>query len=398
MQKTFHVVVMLLSALCAVIGQTVVVQPAQAAPRQIVLVVAEGLNPQLVDFGTAYVKTAFEQGATVAFDELKAQGKAQPAGAEALAGLKGILKTAAANGYKTGLVTTEDVTKTAPLFFDLPEGEGGANSLVQGTTFDIIAGGGRSHFMEAKKAWTDAGNSALFDTEAMDQELKGKTLALQSDAALGYALDRDPDKEASFAELVTLALQALSADDAPFILVVHDTLLTRALAAKDTPAAMEQYRELDAIIADILGTREGLEKPENFGLAVLATGGATVPRFTTELPNERSDAFYILSGLPLSYAKAGLTLEKADEAKLAAFSDPATGKYKGWKLSAENRAALLAGTMTPEAALRASYEPALKISFEPVTAQPMLYTVGLDVAGDLAQTLRMIASAKPAGQ
>lgn len=374
----------------ALLGAAIAVpmRAVHAAPRQIVVVVAEGLNPQLIDFGTAYTKTAYEEGTTVAFDTLKAEGKSSPVGADIVANMKGILKTAAANGYRTGLVTTEDVSKVAPLFYDVA----GNASAIASANFNFLSGGGRTGFSaEAAKTIVDGGGTTIMDVEAMDADIKGKTLVLQSDAGLNYALDRDVEKEAGFAEQVTLALQTLSADDAPFFLVVHDTLLKKALDAKDTPAAVEQFRELDGIVADILGNREA--NGEQFAMALVATGAGATPRFTTELPNQRSDAFYILSQLPMSYGKAGTTLQGADDAKMTDF---ATNQYKGWKLSPENKAAIAAGTMTPEAALRASYEPALNIAFEPVAATPMVHVVGMDAGNDLVGALKNLASMKPA--
>jgi hypothetical protein len=60
--------------------------------------------------------------------------------------------------------------------------------------------------------------------------------------------------------------------------------------------------------------------------------------------------------------------------------------YKGWKPSDANRAALLAGTMTGEAALRASYEPALKIAYDAAPAATTVWTVGWP--GDFAASLK----------
>lgn len=377
----------------------------QAAPQQVVVVVAEGLSPQVLDLGTAYIKTAYGDNTSVAFDDFKAQAKTATASADTLQALKGVLQTAAANGYKTGLVTTGDVTTVAPLFYNVAGDNSAAiaSALVNDAKLDFIAGGGRAHFVpqstpgskrtdtfDAAKTLTGTGGSVFFDVQAMENEAKGKTLALQSNGELNYLIDRDAEQEANFSELVTLALQTLSVDDAPFILVVHDTLINKALAARDTPALVEQFRELDGILADIAGFAEN--NPDKFGIALVTPGAASAPRFTTQLPNEQVNSFYTISGLPMSYTRAGAALTGADEKKLTTF---ATDSYKGWTLSDENRAAVLAGTMTPEAALRASYEPALKIAYEPATAQPLAWTVGFDAAGNIAQALQTIAATKP---
>jgi hypothetical protein len=264
---------------------------------------------------------------------------------------------------------------------------------VAGTDFGIIAGGGRANAGNAAQQVKAAGGTAMLGVEGLNEEPKGKVLALQADNALTWNLDRDGETESGFGELVTLALQTLSADDQPFFLIVHDTLLAKALNAKDTPAALEQFKELDGILGDIVGTREGVEKPEDFAIAVLTTGGALSPKFTTELPNERSEALYIVSALPMSYAKAGMTLKGADEAKLKDF---AANTYKGWMLKDEVRGEIVAGKTMPESAIRASYEPALKIAFEPAQTGAMVWASNLNLGADVAQSLQAIAATKPA--
>lgn len=96
----------------------------------------------------------------------------------------------------------------------------------------------------------------------------------------------------------------------------------------------------------------------------------------------------------MSYDKAGSTLVGANDEKLTEF---ATDEYKGWKLSSENRAAILAGTLTPEAAIRDSYEPALQIGYDGPNAPSLAYAIGLE-AGDAAQVLNQIAATKPKTQ
>ncbi|HEY0075764.1 MAG TPA: hypothetical protein VGB77_16810 [Abditibacteriaceae bacterium] len=349
--------------------------------------VSEGVSPQAVDFGRVYLKTAYDQGATVAFDTIKDNSKSMSANADTLGNLKGILKTAAQNGYKTGLVTTEDALKTGAMFY------GTTPENVAVADFGIIAGGGRANAGNAAQQIKAVGGTAMMDVEGLNEEPKGKVLALQADHALTWNLDRDGETESGFGELVTLALQTLSADDQPFFLIVHDTLLAKALNAKDTPAALEQFKELDGILGDIAGTREGLEKPEDFAIAVLTTGGALSPKFTTELPNERAEALYIVSALPMSYAKAGTTLKGADEAKLKDF---AANTYKGWMLKDEVRGEIVAGKTMPESAIRASYEPALRIAFEPAQTGAMVWASNLNLGADVAQSLQTIAATKPA--
>jgi hypothetical protein len=364
-----------------------------AAPRQIVLVVAEGLSQPVTEFGTSYIRKADEDAeATTSFDSFKETGKVQTGGAIAIDSFKGLLEAAQASGYKTGLVTTADVTQVAPLFYDLPAGDAAAtaNTLAGETAFNVVAGGGRSHFGDdLTGAFKAAGGTVYSNPDGFDEEAKGKILALQSDNELSYAIDRVQEDEASLGDLVTLAADALGGENnAPYLLVVHDTLLAKALNGGDSPAVVEQFRELSNITADLLARRD-----ENSDLAVvvLGTGGTQVPRFVTQNPAERSNALFILSNLPLSFARAGSTLTGATDEKIDDFS---TEQYKGWKISPEARAALLAGTLQPEKAIRESYEPALKLSYAPGENQATVYTAGIDTAGSLVETLQKWAGAK----
>jgi hypothetical protein len=375
---------------------------AQAAPRQIVLVVADGINPATTDLFSNYVKKTFEQDEVTGLESLKAKSKTSIAAPAGLSAFNGLLATAANNGYKTGIVTTGDVTTVAPLFYGWPDSGDAAKQFVD-AKFDFIAGGGRAHFvpqgtpgslrkdnLDLAKNLQAAGGSAFFNVDALADEAKGKVLALQSDTDLSYALDRSEEDEASFDDLVAQALDTLGNEDAPFVLVVHDTLLAKSLAAHDTPAAAEQFHQLNGLVDSLIDRRE--QAPQDFAVAVLTTGGTTIPRFTTGAANEQKDAFFILSNLSLSFSKAAASLKGADAATLDEF---ATEKYAGWKLTADKRTALLAGTLNPETALRASYEPALKIEYAPATPQATVLSLGLPPADDLAQALKAAASHKP---
>ncbi|HEX8834366.1 MAG TPA: hypothetical protein VF719_09195, partial [Abditibacteriaceae bacterium] len=167
-------------------------QPASAAPRQIVLVVAEGLNPQTIELGNAYLKKAYEADDAPSFDQLKVKGKPQNIGADALASFRGLLATAATNGYRTGIVTTGDVTKVAPLFYGISADTTDLAGAIVDAKFDFIAGGGRSHFLPQGIAGSTradaidlgqklkaAGGTPYFDVDSLENESTGKVLALQ---------------------------------------------------------------------------------------------------------------------------------------------------------------------------------------------------------------------------
>ena len=104
-------------ATLALLCTAIVARPASAQnlPKRAVIVIADGLSPQLVSFGGAYTKTAYGVETEVAFDGLA--GSAKPLAGDALGAMKDLLLNAGAKGYRTGLVTTADVTKVAPIFY-----------------------------------------------------------------------------------------------------------------------------------------------------------------------------------------------------------------------------------------------------------------------------------------
>lgn len=343
---------------------------AQAAPRQMVLIVAEGLNPQTIEIGTRYVKKAAgddENASGVA--ALRTQGASGAAPAEPVASLKGLLASAKASGYRTGLVSTGDVSRDAAMLLGTPEGD--TSALSGPGSPDVLEGGGRASFSAEQRAALGQGNTMFENGAAFEQAdaaVKGKLIALQAESDLSYAIDRDPESQAGLADMASLAIDTLAGkDDAPFLLVVHDTLLGKALQQKDTPAAFEQFKELDSIVSDVL-TRRG--DKSSLGVALLAGGGTLAPRAN----GDESNALFIVSGLQKSFGGAGKYLQGADAARLTQFAEQ---DYAGWAITEAQRTALLAGTLDGEAAVRASYEPAIGITFEPVASAPTLYALGV---------------------
>jgi hypothetical protein len=321
--------------------------------------------------------------------------------------MRGLLKNASANGYKTGLITTGDVSKAAALFYDV-SGDDVANTLVSSTRFDFLAGGGRANFVprstvgSTRKDEIDlaatlrkAGGTAVMDTETAEDatlEIKGKALFLQSDGSMDYALDQRPSVQQSLSVLAATAMDALNgADDTtPYLLVVHDDLVAKALAAKDTPALFGQVRELNTVVDQAVSARAIMETPDDLAVALIGTGGNAAARFTSEEKTQRTNALFITSQLGYSYEGAGRKLKGADADAVTAFT---TDDYKGWKLSASDRASLIAGTLGGETAVRASYEPAIGIAYSTTDVARAVYTLGVDGA-DIVSTLSTMAKTK----
>lgn len=399
MRKLLHGIAIFLTLSGATLGAE---SAAHAAPRQLVVIVAEGLSPKAIELGGSYVKSASlastGEEEPSALSEFTAKAKTITAGDNSLSALRGVLAKAAAKGYKTGFVTTGEVAQVAPLFYDV-SGENIASDLLEKRPFDFAAGGGRAAFatLDAAKKLKAAGGTALLsseDVENTETEVKGKTLVLADEGALPYAADVDPEKDVSLGTLSGLAMNALGGenDDAPYVLIIHDALLSRALENKDTPAFTEEVRELDGIIAEAVGRRESKTDASQMGIALLATGGNVVPRFSSESTTDRSNALYVLSQLPYSYQHAGELLKGANAERITQFTDE---EYKGWKISAEKRAGITAGTVNAETEIRASYEPSIAIAYDMTETPATLYAVGFDVT-NLGETLDALPATKAA--
>jgi hypothetical protein len=233
---------------------------------------------------------------------------------------------------------------------------------------------------------TTAGGTAYLNVESLDDEAKGRTFVLQSESELSYAIDREAEAQAGLDELVTLALDTLAGENnAPFVLVIHEALLGKALAAKDSPAVVEQYHLLDTIVDELLNRQE--ENPE-LAVALIARDGSIAPRFSTDQIAERNNAIFVLTNLPKSYAGAAALLKGATDEVISEF---ASEQYKGWKISAEEKRGIISGALDPETAIRASYEPVVKIGYEAVNAQDVFYASGVGSADEISK----IVSAKP---
>ena len=364
--------------------------PALAAPKQYVVIVAQGTSPQVLSLGKGYFRAAnTDPTLTTSFDALMESGKMAPTTPNAIASMKGLLSTAKAHGFKTGLVTTGDLSQVAPLFYDLTGDTADALGSAQ-AQYDFMGGGGRAQLAGAGAKVKAMGGTYAVNAVEMADDLKGRVLSLQNDGELDYALDRDPSQQASIAEMASLAMDNLG--DAPYVLIVHDDLTKKAIENKDTPALLEQFRELELVASDALSRREA--NPD-LGVALLMTGSQTTPQFIAGTPKPtQDDAFFIVSNLGRSFAGAGAELQGADVAKITQFADPDEGLYRGWKISDVDKAAIAAGTLDPETAIRAAYEPALRMEYAPTAIAPTAYTVGLDASGGLVAALQAAVSVR----
>ncbi len=366
-------------------------QSARAASGTVVIV-AEGLSPQVLSLGKGYLRKADEDAElTTAFDELQDKAKPATVGADALTQLSGLLQSAHDNGYATGLVTTGDVTKVAPLFYSL-QGDVAAGLTAKDAPYEFIAGGGAANLTGAAEKIAALGGTFIASSDGLDGELKGRILAAETPGELHYSLDRDPSQESGLGELATAALDTLAAGNKPFVLVIHDSLIAKAVQNHDTPALFEQFRELNTVVGDTVARRDD---DANLKIAALMTGSAILPTFTTQSPEEQNNAYFVAANLNESFWFAGQSLKGKTVEDITAFADPEAGEYKGWKISEADKEKIAAGTLDAESALRASYEPSLKMNYAATPAEGSAYTLGFEAPGGVVAALKA-AVATPA--
>jgi hypothetical protein len=374
MKKLFLPVLIASGALLATVPS------AHAAAKQYVVVVAEGAPTQILDLGKGYLRKADDYAElATSFDQIIEGGKTAPAKPIAISDLKGILETAEQNGYKTGFVTTTDVAKVASVFY--------ANLESAFAKSEFIGGGGRVGTGTAGATLKAAGGTYITDADGLAEELKGRVLAVQADSDLAYAIDRQPEDESSLAELASLALDTLGDNDTPFVLVVHDTLIKKALEAKDSPALFEQFREIDSILGDVLSRQEDNEK---FGVAAILTGGAITPQF--QAGTDVNNSYFVLSGLQKSFSGVGAALKGADVESITEFVDATSGEYRGWKLTEDQKSQISTGKLNAETVARASYEPIIKLNYTTTAGTPSAYAIGINVTNGIAEGLKATVS------
>jgi hypothetical protein len=363
--------------------------PRAHAASGTIVIVAEGASPQVLELGRGYLRKAGDDAElSTSFDQLRDTAKPATAGADALTQLSGVLQTAHDNGYATGLVTTGDITKVAPMFYKL-DGDISADLTAKNAPYEFLAGGGAAGLKGAGAAMQASGGTFVDNSDALGGDLKGRVLAVEAPGDLSYAIDRDPATESGLGELASTAIDTLSAGKKPFLLVIHDSLLNKALQSRDTPAMFEQFRELNTLVGDALGRRDD---DATLKVAVLMTGASVTPRFSTNSVDEQNNAFYVASNLQRSFSGAGQTLKGQSVEDIGTFADVEAGLYPGWKVSQADKAKIAAGTLDPETALRASYEPILKLDYAATPADASAFVAGFDAPDGLIPALQAMVA------
>lgn len=290
--------------------------PLRAAPKNVVIVLADGLGEPQYRMAAEYSKTTYQEEFQSA-DRLRDRPGSSLNGALTLAG---ILSRAASHGYPTGLVTTEDVVTDACRFYEIkPQtkkpGDADVEEVLKANS-QLILGGGLGYFIQQSKPHslrTDeldmlvearaAGWKTLTNADELFEAQPGtKLLGLFSDKSLSNALDKDPMKQPSLFEMVDAALNGLGTG---FFLIVHDGYVAEACKANDPASMVEEARELDGVIRRVLDFAG-----EHRDTLVVVAGSPAPQNPVMSAGGDPEENYYAIKSLPVSLTTGAKKAEK----------------------------------------------------------------------------------------
>ena len=330
------------------------VEPADA-PRNVILMIADGFGPASATLGAA------AKGAPLALDGIltglvetaatDSRVTDSAAGATAYAcGIKTyngaiavdtlgrpcrtVLEAAEAAGLATGLVATSRVTHATPASFAShvasrsEEAEIARQLAASGV--EVLFGGGRGYFADLAEGMAADGWAVATDRAGYDGLGAVPAAALLADSHLAYEIDRDETDQPSLADMTRKALELLAASEdgreRGFFLMVEGSRIDHAGHANDPAAHVRDILAYDEAVAAALAWAAEDGATLVVSTADHETGGMTLARDGVyawdPAPLLAVEASFeaILAGLeaqagldadwdPADYVRAGLGLE-----------------------------------------------------------------------------------------
>ena len=288
-----------------------------AAPRNVVLFVADGFGPASATLGAA------AKGAPLAFDSLlvgavetsASDSRVTDSAASATAyscGLKTyngaiavdslrrpcrtVLEAAEAAGFATGLVATSRITHATPAAFaahvESRAEEAEIARQMSASGVDLLLGGGLGVFESVDMGFarsatlldhmTEAGWAVATDRAGYDALAALPAAALLADSHLAYEIDRDETDQPSLAEMTTRALDLLAASDdgreTGFFVLIEASRIDHAGHANDPAAHVRDILAYDAAVAAALAWAAADGTTLVVSTADHETGGMTLGR------------------------------------------------------------------------------------------------------------------------
>ncbi|HXF66581.1 MAG TPA: alkaline phosphatase [Burkholderiales bacterium] len=314
---------------------------AERAPRNIIILFADGAGPTQWDFGRyssrvlrgrPFVTTevVFREGTlgvltTSAADayatDSAAAGSAMATGVKAALGaisttpegkpLPTVMGLAKAAGKAIGLVTTAAVYDATPAAFSLnARSRREYQALVDqylALEPDVLMGGGANYFLpegaaggkrkdgrDAIAAFRARGYEVLRNTAELKRSTGARLLGLFAEQDIAFELDRDPAAQPSLAEMTAAALRALARSNPKgFVLLVENENIDTAGHANDAGALMRELWAFDEAVAVALDFQR-----RNPGTLLIVTGDHETGGFS---PTYAQKGAGTLSGSNLFY-------------------------------------------------------------------------------------------------
>lgn len=189
---------------------------------------------------------------------------------EAGVALPTILELARASGRNAGLVTTDRFTEPSTAAFfahtaDVSSRDAIAAVLIEPPSFKVLLGGGMGDFLPTDHGGFRADKRNLLEKltgpdwdvvktkaelESAGAYRKGTLLGLFAPGALAPGKQREAGStEPTLADMVRRAIQCLETDRDGYVLVVDETLISRAAMINDGEMLLRETSELDKAIA-----------------------------------------------------------------------------------------------------------------------------------------------------
>jgi alkaline phosphatase len=268
--------------------------------ESLILFIGDGMGPEIVTVAKIYSEEALGTGLSmVALANTGRSGLAtthsadrlvtdSAAGATALAtgvktgngivgmtpdgaSLENLLEKAVRQGKAVGVVTTTSVTDATPAAFlshvRVRGYETDVAAQIVESDASVVMGGGKNYFLPAgdgKRAdgrdlieeARGKGFAVAFDRDGLQAASGGRILGLFAAEDLPYESERRTYEVPSLAEMMTRALQVLTADPDGFVLVVEGGRIDHAEHEHNLPGALAEILAFDAAIGRAMDYQE----------------------------------------------------------------------------------------------------------------------------------------------
>ena len=289
--KTANTIRLAILALLA-LGLASSVAGGEPQAESLILFIGDGMGPEIVTVAKIYSEEALETGLSmVALANAGRSGLVTTHSADRLVTDSAAGATALATGVKTGngvvgmtpdgatlenpfekavrqgkavgVVTTTSVTDATPAAFlshvRARSYETDIATQIIESGASVVMGGGRNYFLPAGEgkradgrnlieAARGEGFTVALDRDGLEAATGGRILGLFAPEDLPYESDRRTYEVPSLAEMMTRALQVLTADPDGFVLVVEGGRIDHAEHENNLPGALAEILAFDAAI------------------------------------------------------------------------------------------------------------------------------------------------------